>query len=75
MIKLKYLLEEIKGDVIKTHLVVNGVDNGISGFFKRSELLEKYGENDAEIEAYEKDFGDGVIGIIKYLAIEVQRGE
>lgn len=77
MTKLKELLKDhyINDNSIKTHVVVNGIDRGITGFYTREYLLANYGECDAEIEEYEKDYGDGEIAIRSFLAVHVSEGQ
>lgn len=72
--KLKEVLKEKyyqNNESIKTHIRINGVNNGITGFYNDKELLEKYGECEAETVYYEKDYGDGAIAIRRFLAIDV----
>lgn len=71
MQKLKDIINSCGEKNIKTHIRINGVDMGITDFYSREELMEKYSENNAEIVEYEKDYGDGAIAIRRYLAIDV----
>lgn len=68
-----------KTESVKTHIVVNGVDNGISGYFSGQELIEKYGECECETIEYEKDYGEDeegrpMIAMRSYLAVYVNQG-
>lgn len=81
MNNMKKIKECISKDTqdIKTHIVVNGVDNGISGYFSGQELIEKYGECECETIEYEKDYGldeEGrpMIAMRSYLAVYVNQG-
>lgn len=73
MKKVKEYVNE-NGKNIKTHLVINGVDNGISGYFSGKELIENYGECECETIEYEKDYGEDeegrpMIAMRSYLAV------
>ena len=72
---LKDIEREIKtklgADHIKTHLRVNGVDSGITGFYNLDDLMVKYANNEAEIVTYEKDYGDNNIVLRSFLAINI----
>ncbi len=72
---LKDIEQEIKtklgADHIKTHLRVNGVDDGITGFYNLDDLMVKYANNEAEIVTYEKDYGDNNIVLRSFLAINI----
>ena len=64
---------------IKTHIIVNGTDTGIS-HFSGKELIEKYGECECETITYEKEFGfdeedKPIIALISYLAIYIKNQE
>lgn len=66
---VKELLKDSKKEIlIKTH--IRSVGNGIAGFYSPAWLIEHYGECECYIEEYEKDYGDGLIDIRRFLQIE-----
>ena len=52
---------------IKTHLSCGS--GGIDGFYSAEELRKWYGDCQAEIVSYEKDYGDGAVAIRSFLQI------
>lgn len=79
--KLKELMEQnqnyFKSNHTKTHIRINGVDNGITGFYTNEHLLENYADCEAEIVYYEKDYGfdeetGPIIEVRNYLAIDIK---
>ena len=79
MKKVKYFLKNNGNKEIKTHIIINGVDEGPRGI-PSQELIEKYGDCECETITYEKDFGideenKPIIALISYLAIYVKNQE
>ena len=63
----------------KTHIIINGVDEGPRRI-PSQELIEKYGDCECETITYEKDFGfdeedNPIIALISYLAVYVKNQE